>query len=80
MPTGGSGRSPSISDEQLLEVFRRSEDPVLTASEVAEELPIKRRATYNYLRRLREDGVLRSKKVGGRASVWWLSGHVARCD
>ena len=45
------------------------------ADEVAESLPIGRRAVYNRLRSLEEQGVLHSKKTGARSTVWWYPGE-----
>jgi hypothetical protein len=57
-------------DENILGVFEGSDDPVLTTSEVAEELPIGKRATLNRLEDLVDRDELDSKDVGvGR--VWW---------
>lgn len=67
----GVGRSPSVSDEEILEVFREAADPVLTASEVAAELPIERRGLLDRLKDLEEGGRLQSKSAGGRSTVWW---------
>ncbi|MFC7047045.1 hypothetical protein ACFQH6_18050 [Halobacteriaceae archaeon GCM10025711] len=67
------GRKPRVSDEDILAVFSDAETPFLTTAEVAEELPIKRRATYNRLSALADADVLRKKNVGGRNSVWWLT-------
>ncbi len=67
------GRNPRVTDEDLLAVFRRSDDPVLSTSEVADEVPIKRRATLDRLQRLEENGALERKQGGGRSTVWWLA-------
>ncbi|SDF05363.1 hypothetical protein [Halorientalis regularis] len=57
-------------DENILGVFEGTDDPVLTTSEVAEELPIGKRATLNRLEDLVDRDELDSKDVGvGR--VWW---------
>jgi hypothetical protein len=57
-------------DENILGVFEATDDPVLTTSEVAAELPIGKRATLNRLEDLVERGEIESKDVGvGR--VWW---------
>ncbi|WP_193767563.1 hypothetical protein [Halorientalis pallida] len=57
-------------DENILGVFEGTDDPVLTTSEVAEELPIGKRATLNRLEDLVDREELDSKDVGvGR--VWW---------
>lgn len=58
-------------DENILGVFEATDDPVLTTSEVAAELPIGKRATLNRLEDLVDRDELASKDVGvGR--VWWL--------
>jgi predicted ArsR family transcriptional regulator len=69
-----AGRPPRVSDEEILAVFHESSDPVLIASEVAEELPIGRRGVYKRLEQLAEEGELGRKKIGGRGTVWWLAG------
>jgi len=57
-------------DENILGVFEATDEPVLTTAEVAEELPIGKRATLNRLEDLVERGEIDSKDVGvGR--VWW---------
>jgi predicted ArsR family transcriptional regulator len=68
-----SGRPPRVSDREILDVFRNSDDPVLIASEVAEELTIGRRGVYKRLEQLAENGKLGRKKIGGRGTVWWLT-------
>lgn len=66
------GPTPRICDEEILAVFRDTEDPVLSTAEVTERIPLKRRATYNRLRSLTDGGRLKSKQIGGRNTVWWL--------
>lgn len=70
--TNTAGRKPRVTDEDFLDVFRSTADPVLSTAEVADAVPIKRRGTLNRLRRLEEDGQLASKRIGGRNTVWWL--------
>jgi hypothetical protein len=67
------GPTPRISDEEILAVFRDTEDPVLSTAEVTEQIPLKRRATYNRLRSLADGGRLKSKQIGGRNTVWWVA-------
>jgi len=43
------GRKPRVTDEDLLDVFRSTSDPVLSTAEVADAVPIKRRGTLNRL-------------------------------
>lgn len=66
------GRKPRVSDEEILDVFRNTTKPELTATDVAEELPIKRRAVLNRLGDLEEEGELGKRTVGGTSVIWWL--------
>ncbi len=66
------GRKPRVSDEDLLDVFQSTFDPVLSTAEVADAVPIKRRGTLNRLQALEEDGEIESKRIGGRNTGWWL--------
>lgn len=67
-----TGRKPRVSDEEILRVFRGADAPVLTASEVADELPISHSAVNPRLRELADSGRLSRKDVGSRAVVWWI--------
>lgn len=71
----GPGRKPRITDEEILDVFRSSSDPVLTTGEVASEVDITHRGVRNRLEKLEEEGKIKSKKVGARAMVWWDLEH-----
>lgn len=66
------GRSPEITDEEILDVFRNASDPVLTTSEIAGEFDITHRGVRDRLDKLTEEGTLESKDVGARAKVWWV--------
>lgn len=54
-------------------MFAETDDPVLSTAEVADRLPIQRRGTLNRLRGLQDEGVLDSKPIGGRNTVWWVA-------
>lgn len=73
----GRGPKPQVSDDEILQIFKDVEDPFLTASEVADELPIGRRGVYDRLKGLEETGMLKSKKVGGRTTGWWYPGYTS---
>lgn len=60
-----------VTEQDILRVLDRSEEPVLTASEVADELPVGDKAVYLRLRDMHDDHLVGRKKVGGRAVVWW---------
>jgi len=66
------GRKPRVTDDEILQLLRDTDDPVLSTAEVTDELPIKRSATYKRLSSLREEGRVVGKQIGGRNSVWWI--------
>jgi DNA-binding IclR family transcriptional regulator len=69
------GRKPRVTDDEILQLFRDTDDPVLSTAEVTEQLPVKRSATYKRLSALREDGQLTGKDIGGRNTIWWIPGN-----
>lgn len=67
------GRKPRVSDDEILTVFRHSNDPVLKTREIVEQVSIGRRTLHDRLTRLEEENRLQSKKIGAKGKVWWLS-------
>ena len=68
-----AGRKPRVTDEEILTVFRETDDPVLSTSEIAEDLPLQRRSVYDRLVSLAEEGRIKRKQIGGRNTVWWIA-------
>lgn len=66
------GRKPRVTDDEILQLFRDTYDPVLSTAEVTEQVSIKRNGTYKRLSALRDDGQLTGKNIGGRNTVWWI--------
>ncbi|QIO23073.1 helix-turn-helix domain-containing protein [Haloarcula sp. JP-L23] len=66
------GRKPVVSDKQILELFIEADDPVVSAPELADELPISKTAVYKRLRDLDERGLIDSKKFG-QGKAWWIT-------
>ena len=67
----GGEFSNSVSRQEILLVFDElADDEPLTTSEVAEELPIGRRALHERLEKMYRDGDLGKKDFGNRV-VWW---------
>lgn len=66
------GPKPSVTDEELLQLFRETGDPVLSTAEVAEQVTLARRSVYDRLKALHEEGRLEAKEIGGRNTVWWV--------
>jgi len=66
-----AARSDGGSDE-LQSLFEDSDEPVLTAIEVAEKLGVTQQAAHARLSNAHEEGWIQRKKVGSRAVVWWV--------
>lgn len=68
-----------MTSEDGLAVFDKREDAAesLTAPEIADAVGIARRTALNRLDDLRERSDIASKKVGGRAHVWWVSDELS---
>jgi len=56
----------------LASVFVKKNEPVLTASDVAEELDITQQGAHAKLQRAQQRGAVKKKTVGARAVVWWI--------
>lgn len=59
-----------VNQEDVLQVFKQADLPVLTAKEVADELACARPTAYNKLEALTKDEHLLKKQVGSRAVVY----------
>lgn len=70
---GGGRYSRAVTDDDILEVLERASAPVLTATEIAAELPIGRSAARKRLVDLHENGRVARKTVGARSVVWWIA-------
>jgi len=67
----GGEFSQSVSRQEILLVFDRlADNEPLTTAEVAEELPIGRRAVHDRLEKMYRDGDVGKKDFGNRV-VWW---------
>lgn len=70
----------NVSDDDVVEAVAAVDDPVATVAEVAEQLPIGRRAVLKRLKALHGEGEIERKDVGARSAVWWVPGSVERTD
>lgn len=62
-----------MTDSEILDQFRESDDPFLTGPEIAESLSVTRQAVNIRLRELHEEGVVERKEAGSHAVGWWIS-------
>jgi len=67
------GRRKKIGDAEVLRAISGSPDPVITASELADKLGYSRDGIRNRLKELEDNGWVRSREVGARAQVWWIT-------
>ena len=56
----------------LASVFAKRNEPVLTASDIAEALDITQQGAHAKLQRAHNNGTVEKKTVGARAVVWWI--------
>lgn len=67
------GPSPKVSDREILQIIRLHPDAVVTASDVAEETDYTSENVNERLSDLANRGLLRKKKVGSAAAVYWVT-------
>lgn len=70
--SGGEDPEGEELSSELREVFEKTDDPALSAVEVAAELEISQQAAHRKLMYQHQAGNVARKKVGARAVVWWL--------
>lgn len=66
MPNGNL----KVTEDEILAVFKREQDPVLSANEVAEAVGMTPQGAYYRLENLKESGKLKRKSLG-RDIAWW---------
>lgn len=67
-----------VTTNDVLAIFDDMADPCepVTASEIADALDCDRKTSYNKLTELTEHDLLRTKKIGARARVWWRPSRI----
>lgn len=63
----------TITPERVLGVMRSVDAPVVTASDIADELGCTPEAVSKKLAQLQTQGRVARRQVGARAVVWWLT-------
>lgn len=64
-------RSHKITEQDILRIFDTADEPFLTSSEIAEQLPVSRQAVNYRLKQMREKNLVDKKKTGARSVGWW---------
>lgn len=60
-----------VTEQDILKVLNSADTPVLTASDIADELPVGDKAIYLRLRDMHDRGLVGRKEIGARAVAWW---------
>lgn len=60
-----------ISEQDILKVFDAADEPFLTATEIANEMPVSRQAVNYRLETMHDKGTVGRKKTGARSVGWW---------
>lgn len=68
-----TGRKPTVPDVDILREIAVAPDPIVTAVELADEIDMSQQGAYSRLETLESEEYVRSKKVGSRARVWWIT-------
>lgn len=67
------GRPKRVSDKEILQEIALARGPVVTAGELAEKLEMNQSGVYKRLNDLVDQGLVKERKVGASAKVYWLS-------
>ena len=67
------GRPPRQSAEEICRIIALHPEPVVTVSDVYEEMDMTKRGAQERLKSLADEGYLNSKKVGSSGLVFWLT-------
>jgi hypothetical protein len=71
-PRGKGGEfGEKVTEQDILKVFDGTDEPFMTAKEMADELPISREAVHYRLEQMREKNLVGKKKTGARSVGWW---------
>lgn len=62
----------TITDDAVLDAVREVAPAPATANDIADALDCTRKAAWEHLTALHDEGRIERRKVGGRAVVWWL--------
>jgi DNA-binding MarR family transcriptional regulator len=63
----------SESDARYILAVGSHPDPVVTTTEIAEEIGVTQQAVHSKFSAFEERGLMESKKTGSRSKVWWLT-------
>lgn len=69
----GGRFAEKVTEQGILKVFDAADEPVLSASEIAEEFGVARQTITRRLKDMADEGLVESKQIGARAVAWWAT-------
>lgn len=67
----GGRFAEELTEQDILKVFDRTDEPFLTAPEIAKEFDVTRQAVTYRLKQMRNDGLVGRKETGASSVGWW---------
>ena len=69
----GGRFAEKVTKQDILKVFDAADDPVLSASEIAEEFGVARQTITRHLNDMKKEGLVERKEMGARSVAWWAT-------
>jgi hypothetical protein len=69
--SGQKAAQTDVSDEAVYELFKETNDPVISTLEIADALPVRRWKTREKLREMAREDKLAYKVFSADLTVWW---------
>lgn len=60
-----------VTEQRILKVFDRADEPVMTAKEIADELGASNVTVGERLKEMLDENLVGRKKTGARSVAWW---------
>lgn len=68
------GPEPMVTETDIQREIKSSDEPFVTATDIADSMGVARQTAYKHLQRMHETGELRKRKIGSSAVIWWRDG------
>jgi len=68
-----AGRNPEVSPQEVMKAIAMHPEPVVTASDIHEQIGLSQDGARERLKALADDGYLGVKRPGSSALVFWMT-------
>ena len=69
----GGKFAEKVTKQDILKVFDEADEPVLSATEIADVFDVARQTISRRLDDMEEEGLVEKKQIGARAVAWWAT-------